>query len=205
MQMDSPLVIPLVGLVYLLGFGALSFVRRQGLSVRFAIEGLIITGIGTGVRYAGLSIHPLVFLVVLYLVTLRVRLLIDIGNWFSARGQCARALALYRLALRVGPDLSSWQIVMINRGVAQLRNRDPEGAYLTLREALAEEDGQIGARHLAASYYNLGLACRRSGREAEAVRRFNEALDAWPNSIYGRAAETELNRGTGGDPAAKPE
>ena len=204
MQMDSPFVVPLVGLVYLLGFGALSFVRRQGLSARFAIEGLIITVIGTGLRYAGVSVHPLLFLAVLYVITMRVRLLIDIGNAFSARGQCARALALYRLALRVGPDLSSRQIVMINRGVAELRNRDPEAAYLTLSEALAEEDGQIGARHLAASYYNLGLACRRSGREAEAVRRFNEAVDAWPNSVYGQAATTELNRDSV-DPVTTPE
>lgn len=204
MQMDSPLVIPLVGLVYLLGFGALSFVRRQGLSARFAIEGLILTTIGTAVRYAGIAIHPLVFLIVLYLVTMRVRLLIDIGNWFSGKGQCTRAMALYRMALRVGPDLGSRQIVMINRGVAQLRNQDPEGAYLTLKEALAEEDGQIGAQHLAASYYNLGLACRRSGREAEAVRRFNEAVDAWPNSVYGRAATTELNRERGST-ATNPE
>lgn len=196
MQMDSPLVIPLVGLVYLLGFGALSFVRRQGLSVRFALEGLLVTALGTGLRYAGVPLHPLVFLVVLYLVTMRVRLLIDVGNWFSARGQHERALALYRIALRAGPDLSSRQIVLINQGVAQLRNRDPEAAYLTLKEALADEDGKIGARHLAASYYNLGLACRRSGREAEAIRRFNEAVDAWPESIYGRAATKELNRGT---------
>jgi tetratricopeptide (TPR) repeat protein len=204
MQMESPLIIPLVGLIYLLGFGALSFVRRQGLSGRFAIEGLIITALATAVRFAGLAIHPLAFLVVLYMVTMRVRLLIDLGNWFSARGQCMRAMTLYRLALRVGPDLSGRQIVMINQGVAQLRNRDPEGAYLTLKEALADEDGQIGAQHLAASYYNLGLACRRSGREAEAVRRFNEAVDAWPNSVYGRAATKELNRNLGDSPT-RPE
>ncbi len=202
--MDSPLVIPLVGLVYLLGFGALSFVRRQGLSGRFAVEGLLVTASGTGLRYAGVPLHPLLFLVVLYLITMRVRLLIDVGNWFSARGQHQRSLALYRIALRAGPDLSSRQIVLINQGVAQLRNRDAEAAYLTLKEALADEDGQIGARHLAASYYNLGLACRRSGREAEAIRRFNEAVDAWPESIYGRAATKELNRTpSGADP--KPE
>jgi len=48
----------------------------------------------------------------------------------------------------------------------------------------------------AASYCKLGLACRRSGREAEAIRRLNGAVDAWPESIYGRAATKELNRGT---------
>jgi len=78
------------------------------------------------------------------------------------------------------------------------------GGANQMMASLADEDGQIGARHLAASYYNLGLACRRSGREAEAIRRFNEAVDAWPESIYGCAATTELTRGPGrSDP--KPE
>jgi len=203
MQMDSPLTIPLVGLIYLLGFGGLSVVRRQGLSIRFAVEGLIITGAATVLRYLGMPIHPLVFLIVLYLITMRVRLLIDVGNWLSGRGNLEMALALYRLALRVGPDPAGRQIVMINRGVAQLRNQDPEGAYATLRDALVDVDDGAMAKHLAATYYNLGLACRRSGREAEAVRRFNEAVDAWPDSIYGQAATQELGKGPK-DPDAAP-
>lgn len=198
MKMESPLAIPLVGLLYLLGFGALSLVRRQGLSFRFAVEGLIITAIGTGLRYAGVPVHLLVFLGVLYLVTMRVRLLVDLGNWFGERSQRTRAMALYRLALRVRPDLRSRQIVLINQGVAQLRNDNPEAAYHTLTEALADQDGQVGAQHLAANYYNLGLACRRSGREAEAIRRFNEAVVAWPESIYGIAATKELDKDKGG-------
>jgi Tfp pilus assembly protein PilF len=141
-------------------------------------------------------IHPVAFLGVLYLVTMRVRLLIDIGNWLSARGRREQAMALYSLALQVGPDATGRQIVLINRGVAELRNGDPEAAYLTLRDALADDDGQIGTKHLAATYYNLGLACRRSGREAEAVRRFNEAINAWPHSIYGQAAARELKKGS---------
>jgi tetratricopeptide (TPR) repeat protein len=202
--MDSPLVIPIVGLVYLLGFGALSYLRRQGLSARFAIEGLVITAIGFALAYAFVPVHPIAFLGVLYLVTMRARLLVDIGNWFSARGQFKRAMALYRLALQLRPDAASRQIVLINRAVAELRSQDPETAYLTLRDALADEDGQIGAKHLAATYYNLGLACRRSGREAEAVRRFNEAINAWPHSIYGQAAQQELDKGAE-DPDPPPE
>lgn len=194
MQMDSPLVIPLVGLLYLIGFGALSLVRGQGLSVRFAIEGLLITVIATGLQCVGVPVHPLVFLIVLYLVTMRVRLLVDVGNWLSARGKFEQALLFYRLALRLGPDFSSRQIVLINRGVTQLRNRDPEGAYATLTEVVVSESGRLVSKHLAASYYNLGLACRRTGREPEAIRRFNEAIEAWPDSIYGQAAEQELDK-----------
>ena len=202
--MDSPIVIPIVGFVYLLGFGALSHLRRQGLSARFAIEGLGITAIGLGVRLAGVPVHPVAFLGVLFLVTMRVRLLVDVGNWFSARGMLGKALALYSLALQIKPDAAGRQIALINRAVAELRNQDPESAYVTLKEALADEDGSIGAKHLAATYYNLGLACRRSGREAEAVRRFNEAIHAWPNSIYGHAAEQELKKGAE-RPRATPE
>lgn len=194
MQLESPLALALIGLVYLLGFGALSYLRRQGLSVRFAVEGLVITALGTGLRYAGVPVHPLVFLIVLYVVTMRVRLLVDLGNWFAARGQCERALAMYKLGLRVGPDTSSRQLVLINHGVAQLKNGDPQAAYVTLSQAVVEDHGQVAGHHLAAAYYNLGLACRRSGREAEAIQRLNEAIGGWPNSIYGFAASKELEK-----------
>jgi tetratricopeptide (TPR) repeat protein len=192
--MHPALLILLVGLLYLLGFGALSFMRRQGLSTRFAIEGLIVAALGAALAFASVPVHPVVFLIVIYLVTMRVRLLVDLGNWFTSRKQYARALALFRLALQLGPDAVSRQIVLINRGVTQLRMQDPEAAYLTLSEALTEEVVQPGAKYLAAGYYNLGLACRRTSREAEAVRRFNEAIDALPNSIYAHGARQALKR-----------
>jgi tetratricopeptide (TPR) repeat protein len=192
--MHPALLILLVGLLYLLGFGALSFMRRQGLSTRFAIEGLIITALGAALAFASVPFHPVIFLIVIYLVTMRVRLLVDLGNWFTSRKQYARALALFRLALQLGPDAVSHQIVLINHGVTQLGMQDPEAAYLTLSEALTEEVVRPGAKYLAAGYYNLGLACRRTGREAEAVRRFNEAIDALPNSIYAHGARQALKR-----------
>jgi tetratricopeptide (TPR) repeat protein len=192
--MHPALLILLVGLLYLLGFGALSFMRRQGLSTRFAIEGLIVAALGAALAFASVPVHPAVFLIVIYLVTMRVRLLVDLGNWFTSRKQHDQALALFRLALQLGPDAVSRQIVLINRGVTQLRMQDPETAYLTLSEALTEEVVRPGAKYLAAGYYNLGLACRRTGREAEAVRRFNEAIDALPNSIYAQGARQALKR-----------
>nr|HID15158.1 tetratricopeptide repeat protein [Anaerolineae bacterium] len=190
--MHPSLLILLVGLLYILAFGALSFVRRQGLSTRFAVEGLIVTGIGAALHYVSVLVSPVLFLIILYLVTMRVRLLVDLGNWLTSRKQYDRALALFRLALRLGPDAVSRQIVLINRGVTQLRMQEPEAARLTLEEALADEKVRPGARYLAAGYYNLGLACRRTGREAEAIRRFNEAIDALPNSIYAHAARRAL-------------
>ena len=192
--MHPSLLILLVGLLYLLGFGGLSFLRRQGLSARFAIEGLIIAAIGVLLPLASVPVHPVLFLVVIYLVTMRVRLLVDLGNWFASRGQYEQALGLYRFSLRLGPDAVSHQIVLINRGVTQLRMQEPEAAYATLTEALTEEEVQPGAKYLAAGHYNLGLACRRTGREAEAIRHLNRAIDTLPTSIYAHGARQALKR-----------
>lgn len=190
--MHPSLLILLVGLIYILGFGALSYLRRQGLSTRFAIEGLIVTAIGAMLPLASLPVHILLFLIAIYLVTMRVRLLVDLGNWLVSRRRYDGALGVYRLALRLGPDAVGRQIVLINRGAAQLRMQQPEAAYLTLEEAMSEEGIRLGARYLAAGYYNLGLACRRTGREAEAIRRFNQAIDTLPGSIYAHAARQAL-------------
>jgi tetratricopeptide (TPR) repeat protein len=191
--MHPSLLILLVGVLYILGFGALSFVRRQGLSTRFLVEGLIITAAGAALVLA-VPLHPVLFLAVIYLVTMRVRLLVDLGNLFTNRQQYERALALFRLALRLWPDAISRQIVLINRGVTQLRMQEPETAYLTLKEALANEEIRQGAKYLAAGYYNLGLACRRTGRESEAIRRFNEAIDTLPHSLYAHGARQALKK-----------
>jgi len=190
--MHPSLLILLIGLLYLLGFGALSFMRRQGLSTRFAVEGLIITIVFAALVYLSVPIHPIFFFIILYLITMRVRLLVDLGNWFTSRKRYDQALGLFRLTLRLGADAASRQIVLINRGVTQLLMQEPETARVTLEEALANEEARAGARYLAAGYYNLGLACRRTEHEAEAVRHFNQAIDAWPNSIYARAARQAL-------------
>jgi len=192
MNVHPSLLILLIGLLYILSFGALSLLRRQGLSFRFAAEGVVITVAGALLTYFSLPLPPLLVLIVLYLVTMRVRLLVDLGNWFTSRRQYRQALAVYRVAARLWPDLAGRQIVLINRGVAELGMREPEIAYRTLTEALADEEVRLGAKYLSAGYYNLGLACRRTGREQEAVRRFNEAIDALPHSLYAYAAQQAL-------------
>jgi tetratricopeptide (TPR) repeat protein len=192
MSLPPSLLILLVGLLFVIAFGGLSLLRRQGLSMRFAIEGLVITLVGALLVYASVPLHPLLFVIVLYLVTVRIRLLIDLGNWFTARGQYERSLSTYRLALRLWPDAVSRQIVLINRGATELKMGQPGEAYRTLGDALAKEPARPGALYLAAGYYNLGLAARRTGHEAEAIRRFNEAIDALPSSIYAHAARQAL-------------
>ncbi len=194
MSMHPSLLILLVGLIYLLGFGALSYVRREGLSVRFAVEGLAVTALGAVLTLAAVAVNPALFLLLLYLITMRVRLLVDLGNWFAARGRFDRALDLYRLATRMGPDTVSRQIVLINRGATELRMQEPATARETLKEALLDEEVQPGAKYLAAGYYNLGLACRRAEHEAEAIRCFNQAIDILPTSIYAHAAKQALKQ-----------
>ena len=193
MSIHPSLLTLLVGLLFTLAFGGLSLLRREGLSMRFAVEGLIITLAGSALA-TFYPLHPLFFVVTLYLVTVRVRLLTDLGNWFTARGRPARALSVLNFALRLWPDKVSRQIVDINRGVAQLKLGRPEDAYHTLRGTLDEGHALSGAKHLAAGHYNLGLACRRTNRDAEAIRRFNEAIEALPTSIYARAAQLELEK-----------
>jgi tetratricopeptide (TPR) repeat protein len=196
-NLHPSLLILLVSLLYLLGFGALSYMRRQGLSARLAVEGLIVAAIGAVLPLVSVPVNPALFLAVIYVVTMRVRLLVDLGNWLTSRGRYGQALDLYQFALRLGPDAVSRQIALINRGVTQLRMQEPEAAYLTLTEALVDEKVEPGAKYLAAGYYNLGLACRRTGREAEAIRHFNEAIDSMPTSIYAHGARQALKKGKG--------
>jgi tetratricopeptide (TPR) repeat protein len=192
--MHPSLLILLIGLFYILGFGALSFMRRQGLSTRFAVEGLAITAASAILILFSVPLSPIAFFIVLYLVTMRVRLLVDLGNWLASQGRNERALNLYRFVMHLGPDQSSRQIVLINHGVALLRMQNPEEAYLTLKAALIDERIRAGAKYLAAGHYNLGLACLRTGREAEAIRRFNEAIDTLPTSIYAHGAKQALKK-----------
>jgi tetratricopeptide (TPR) repeat protein len=192
MPIPRYLLILFVGLLYLLGFGGLSLLRQQGLSLRFAVEGLAVTALGVLATLASLPLSPILFILILYAVTMRVRLLIDLGNWFVSRKQPERAIEIYCLGLRLWPDPVGRLLVLINVGVAQLRMHEPDAAYQTLEEVMSQETLRVGAKYLAAGYYNLGLACRRTQREAEAIQRFNQAIDVWPNSLHALAAQKAL-------------
>lgn len=191
--MPLSMMLAFIGLLYLLGFGALSFVRRQGLSSRFIIEGLVITAVGALLAFISIPVSPILFLIVIYLITMRVRLLTDLANWFNTRKDHKRGLVLYEFALRLWPDAASRLVVLISRGLTQFRMQDYEAAYHTLEEAMP--DGlalTCASKYLAAGYYNLGVICRRTGRELEAIRRFNQAIEMLPTSIYTHAAERAL-------------
>lgn len=192
--MNPVLILLLEGLLFILIFGGLSWVRGEGLSSQFAVEGLAVTALCVVVAIAtDFIINPVLFLAFIYLVTMRARLLVDLGNLLMGRGHPGAAISLYRLAMRLKPDFTGRMIVIINHGVAQLRQGKTEEAISSLRTALeAKPGGRLSPKYEAACHYNLGLACRRTGKEAEAIRQFNEAIDALPSSIYALHAKVAL-------------
>jgi tetratricopeptide (TPR) repeat protein len=184
----------LLGLLYVLIFGGLSLLRREGLSNRFALEGLAITAAASGFSLVtSIPFSPVLFLVIIYLVTMRARLLVDVGNFLASRGRRGTALAVYRWAVSLRPNRAGRAVVLINRGVVELQQGRLEAAIASLEEALgARQHGRLGLKYEAACRYNLGLAYGRSGRESEAIRELNEVVSLFPISIYGRQAGQAL-------------
>lgn len=190
------LILPLISLFFVLIFGGLSLLRREGLSNQFALEVLVLTGLtllfSWGLR---VIINPIFFLIFVYLFSMRARLLVDGANLLSTRGKHQVAESLFQLALRLRPDAITRLIVLINYGVTHLRQGKFKEAIKVLEEVLsAKPSGTLAPKHEAACHYNLGLAYLRSGEEMKAVREFNEVIDLMPDSLYAVGARTALRK-----------
>ncbi len=194
--MAPHLVLALVGLLYILFFGVLSFFRREGISMRFTVEAILLITVFAGVSaLTGADFNPALFVAVLYLITMRVRLLVDLGNLLARRGNHTLAGQVYALALRLGPDETGRLMVQLNQGVLALHSGRPEEAVATLRQVLAAADsGYLGVKCLAACHYNLGVAYLRQGQDAQASLAFNAVLDTWPATEYARYARIALEK-----------
>ncbi len=194
--MTSPLLLALVGLLYVLIFGGLRLLRQEGISARFAIEACVIIAIVAGLaQFTAFALNPAVFLALLHVITMRVRLLVDVGNMFARRGDLATADRVYRLAERLWPDSASRLIVRMNQGVLLLHRGQLDEAIAVLRQVLAAAPtGYLGARHESACHYNLGVAYLKKGADAQAALAFNAVLDTWPASEYARYARIALER-----------
>jgi tetratricopeptide (TPR) repeat protein len=192
--MDPHLLVLIVGLSYTVVFGLMAILRREGVTTQFILETVIITVLVAGGGYFTNSpANPILFIVFLYILTSRSRLLVDLANILSNRGRQRDAINTLQVALRLYPDKPTRLIVMVNMGIVQLRRENPESARMLLETVLEEaQDGGLGIRHKAACYYNLGLAFRRLGKENQAVRYFTQATEAFPGSPYGKAAETAI-------------
>jgi tetratricopeptide (TPR) repeat protein len=194
--MNPHLLILITGLLYIVLFGGLSLIRREGLSVQFAFEVLGVTALVEAFALAtGISVNPVFYLMIVYLVTMRVRLMVDLAILASNRGRQKDAINLLGFALRLYPDKTTRLVVLVNMGIVQLRRKNPEAAQTLLSQVLAEsKGGGLGIKYEAACRYNLGLALQRLGRDAQAVREFNEAIVIFPTSIYSKAAHRALEK-----------
>jgi tetratricopeptide (TPR) repeat protein len=198
-----------IGLLYVLAFAGLSRLRRERFSLQFAAESLCVTyAVYAAVRWGRASLHPVYFLVLLYFLTMRVRLLVEAGNLLSGWERYRQALGVYRLALRLFPDKTSRLITIINIAATWLKLKEPGKAVEALEPEREGIRRRLGPKYRAGSAYNLGMAYRRCGRFDEALRAFREAEDAFPLSKYallaGKAVE-ETRKEAGLTPPAPGE
>ncbi|MEO0248597.1 MAG: tetratricopeptide repeat protein [candidate division WOR-3 bacterium] len=193
--MNPHLLILLVALLFILIFGGLPVLRKEGLSLQLAVEVLILTAFGIGASLlTGLRLDPILFLIFLYLIVMRSRLLIDLGNLLASRGRYQQALSIYRLSMRLGPDLPVRLLALISYSAVLVHIGALEEAIRILEEVLKKGGARLQPKHESACHYNLGVAYMRLGKESQAVHEFNEAIDAWPLSIYAQHAKAALER-----------
>jgi tetratricopeptide (TPR) repeat protein len=171
-QIDPNLLLLLIAAVFILMFGGRSILRREGLSAQFAVEAVGITGLLVGgTMLLGITLNPIVFLLLLYLITMRSRLLVDAGNLLAQRGKYTAAFRIYDAGLTWWPDMASLESVLAK-----------------------DVRGNLGLRCEAATRYNLGLAYEQSGQAAKASEQYNETADLMPSSPFARAALAALER-----------
>lgn len=193
--MNLDLMILILGFSYALLFGFLSHLKREGISLQFTLEASLITLLVTGVGFlTNAETNPILFLVFIYVVTMRSRLLTDVANMLSGRGRQKDAITILQVALSLFPDKQTRLIVMTNMGIVQLLRKNPASAEAILRSVLdAAKEGGLGIRYEAACQYNLGITLRELGQEAKSVEHFREAAEGFPGSPFGKAAQKALD------------
>lgn len=193
-MMDLPILLLLEGFSFVVLFGVVSLLKREGLSRRFAIEAILFTIIASGVTVlTRLQTHPVLFLILIYLLTMRVRILVDVGNLLAKRAQFELADKLYRLAANLWPDETNQLIVKVNQATSLLQQRQLDEAIAVFNQVLEQaKQGYLGVKYEAATYYNLGVAYLRKDLDAKASIAFNTVIDIWPASEYARRAEIAL-------------
>jgi tetratricopeptide (TPR) repeat protein len=194
--MNESLILLLTGVLFMAVFSLLSFVRREGISRRFLFESSVVTvAFGLLGLFAGLDVHPVVFLAILYVCTMRVRLLVDLGSTLARRGNLKSADRAFSAASLLGPDPAGALLVRLNQGACALKRKRPADAIPLFQEVLEKaEAAHLGVKYRSACHYKLGLAYWRERMLPEAERQLEEAQDMWPASTYARRAETALGR-----------
>jgi tetratricopeptide (TPR) repeat protein len=196
LTIDPYLLLLLIACLFILVFGGLSYLRREGLSVQFALEAVALTALLVGGGWLlHIQISPYLFLILLYLVTMRSRLVVDLANLFAGRDRYNVAFPLYRLGLAWWPDAASRLIVLTNRGAAELRSGQVDVAIQTLERVLdVKENPRLGLKYEAACRYNLGYAYELKDEMGKAATQYHEVIDLLPGSAYAQAAQAGLKR-----------
>jgi tetratricopeptide (TPR) repeat protein len=195
-MMSLPVILLLEGFSYVVLFGAVSLLKREGLSRRFAFEAIIFTVLVSGITtLTGIQMHPVLFLILIYLLTMRVRLLVDLGNIFARRNQFKLADQLYELAESLWPDSTNRLILKVNQGTSLLQQKKLDEAIAVFTDVLDQAaKGSLGIKYEAATHYNMGVAYLRKNMDARAAIAFNAVVDTWPASEYARRAEVALEK-----------
>jgi len=194
--MSLHLMIGLIGLLYIVVFGGMALFRRESLSIRFAVESVCLTAIAVILVWlTPIQIHPVWFLLLLYVITLRVRILVDLANVFARRGNYIQAEKIYHLASHLWPDQTSDLIIKVNHAILLLQKNQLNESISMFTEVLSQANqGYLGVKYEAAAHFNLGVAYLRNNNNSMATVEFNSVLDTWPASLYARRAEEALKR-----------
>jgi tetratricopeptide (TPR) repeat protein len=185
----------LTALLFILIFGGLPVLRKEEPSLQLVAGVLVLTALVIAFSMlTGIYLHPVIFLILLYMSTMRCRVLVDLGNLLSSWGQHQRALSLYRLSMRLGPDSPALLSALISYGAVLVRVGALDEAIRVLEEVLEKWGEDLPPQHEAACHYNLGVAYLRMDDERRAVREFNQTIDAWPPSPYAQRASAALER-----------
>ncbi len=192
--MDLPLILLIEGLFFIVVFQGMSLLRREGVSGRFALEGLVLTGLAAWAAWLKwFSLNPLIFLGLIYLVCMRIRLLLDLGNLLAQQGRFSQAESLYAWAARLYPDATGREVVELNRATSALFQGKVEAAAAAFRSVIERaKTNHLGDRYRAAAHYNLGAAYRKQGNEAKARQEFTTVIDLLPISEFARNARMAL-------------
>lgn len=194
--MSLVILLALIGLSYIVIFGAMAVFRREGLSIRFVVESAGVTAIAViVVVITPFHIHPVIFLLLLYLITLRVRLLVDLANTLAMRGNYNQAEKIYTFAARLWPDSGSNLIVKVNHAIMLLHKSQVDESIDLFNDIFSQANkGYLGTKYKAAAHYNLGVAYLRKNNPSMAMAEFNTVIETWPASLYARRAQDALER-----------
>ncbi|MFC2029653.1 tetratricopeptide repeat protein [Chloroflexota bacterium] len=186
----------IIGGLFVLVFGTAAIHRREGLSARFALEALGLTALmAAGSWLLSFQLSPILFLVLLYVVTMRARISVDLGTMLVQRERRDLAFRLYELGLRLSSDAASRFMVLANKGAAEVYLEWPDAAISTLSNALSAEPlPPFSQRYEAASHHNLGRAFELQGDTAAAIEHYRQAIEALPGSEFAKAAEASLQK-----------